>query len=86
MLAWADLLLVQRFGWLMASLVGTALLADLVLLPALLAGPLGSLLLKSERRRQAEPPRVEVPEPHAWRNGRLANAPHHAYDYGKSAA
>ena len=37
----ADLLLISRFGWLMASLIGAALIGDLVLLPSLLVGPLG---------------------------------------------
>ncbi len=32
---------IVRFSWLMASLLGVALVGDLVLLPALLAGPLG---------------------------------------------
>lgn len=40
----ADLLLISRFGWLMAALIGTALVADLVTLPAFLAGPLGNLI------------------------------------------
>ena len=86
MLAWADLLLVSRFGWLMASLVGAALVGDLILLPALLAGPLGSLLLKKERRKHAEDSTTEVPPPHAWQSRRLVNANHRAYDYGNSAA
>ena len=47
MLAFADILLISRFGWLMASLIGMALLADLLLLPALLAGPLGTLIERS---------------------------------------
>jgi hypothetical protein len=34
----------QRFAWLMLTLLSTALLADLVFLPAILASPLGSLL------------------------------------------
>lgn len=40
----ADLLLVSRFGILMCALVTAALLADIIFLPALLAGPLGSLI------------------------------------------
>ncbi|MCA9072842.1 MAG: MMPL family transporter, partial [Planctomycetaceae bacterium] len=43
-----ELLLIRRFGWLMALLVISALIADLVLLPALLVGPLSHL-------KQAEP-------------------------------
>ena len=43
----AELLLISRFGWLMAALIGTALIADIVFLPALLAGPLGMLIERS---------------------------------------
>ena len=39
----AELLLISRFGWLMAAMIGVALLSDLVFLPQLLAGPLGHL-------------------------------------------
>ena len=46
----AELLLVSRFGWLMASLIGAALVADVVLLPALLAGPLGMILERTQLR------------------------------------
>lgn len=42
-----ELLLISRFGWLMAALIAAALVADIVFLPALLAGPLGTLI---ERR------------------------------------
>ncbi|MBA3315975.1 MAG: MMPL family transporter [Planctomycetota bacterium] len=81
MLAWADLLLVQRFGWLMASLVGTALVADLLLLPALLAGPLGRLLMKRKTALPSAPSaNPPVPRPHAWNQRRLATAYHRAYD------
>ncbi len=43
----SDLVLISRFGWLMAALIFAALIADSVLTPALLAGPLGWIL---ERR------------------------------------
>ncbi len=46
-LAPASLLMISRFGILMAALVFAALLADIVFLPALLAGPLGSLIKKT---------------------------------------
>ena len=39
----AELLLISRFGWLMAAMIGVALLGDVVLMPQLLAGPLGYL-------------------------------------------
>ncbi len=45
MLMPADLLLISRFGWLMAALVGVALLGDVILLPQLLATPFGRLFL-----------------------------------------
>jgi uncharacterized protein len=61
MLAPADLLLVSRFGWLMASLVGAALLADVVFLPALLMGPLGLLIERSTPRAEQTPAGIDVP-------------------------
>jgi uncharacterized protein len=39
-----ELLLISRFGWIMAATVFVALCCDLLLLPALLAGPLGAIL------------------------------------------
>jgi uncharacterized protein len=42
----ADLVLISRFGWLMAVLLAAASVTDLVLTPALLAGPLGYLIQK----------------------------------------
>jgi hypothetical protein len=53
MLAWSDLLLVSRFGWLMAALIAAALLADILLTPALLAGPVGLLMERRLRRLKA---------------------------------
>ena len=49
----AELLLVSRFGVLMCALIAAALLADIIFLPALLAGPLGSLIVTSLRKEQA---------------------------------
>ena len=46
----AELVLVSRFGWLMASLILVALVADLCLTPALLAGPMGYLLEQRIKR------------------------------------
>ncbi len=51
----AELLMISRFGWLMAALIGAALFADLVFLPALLTGPLGALIERTIRRETAEP-------------------------------
>jgi len=47
MLAPASLLMISRFGILMAALVAAALMADIVFLPALLAGTLGRIIEKS---------------------------------------
>jgi predicted RND superfamily exporter protein len=66
----ADLLLISRFGWFMALLMGTALLADLVVLPALLAGPLGYLIERTVAQ-QNSPPK----QPHT-KKARLTPAPH----------
>ena len=50
----AELLLISRFGWLMASMIGVALLGDVVFLPQLLAGPLGYLF------EPAKPPDLQT--------------------------
>lgn len=49
MLMPAELLLISRFGWLMAAMVGVALLGDVILLPQLLASPLGRLFTPPPR-------------------------------------
>ena len=71
----AELLLISRFGWLMAALIGAALVADVVLLPALLAGPLGFILERKRKNRRATPRRTvtiarkrHVPAPHLARD------------------
>ncbi len=46
----APLLMISRFGILMAALVAAALIADIVFLPALLAGWLGTIIEKSVRK------------------------------------
>ncbi|MBW3541269.1 MAG: MMPL family transporter, partial [Planctomycetes bacterium] len=62
----ADFLLISRFGWLMASLIGLALLSDIVLLPALLAGSLGGMiegtLQRAAARRAARAEAAEAAE------------------------
>ncbi|WP_437229670.1 efflux RND transporter permease subunit [Planctomicrobium sp. SH661] len=66
----AELLLISRFGWLMAALIGTALLGDIILLPALLVGPMGKIIQNGLQRRGEIRPVVEtsgdlpVPAPH----------------------
>ena len=44
----------QRFGVVMLALLATSLLGELIVLPALLAGPLGRLFLTSNRQRAAK--------------------------------
>jgi uncharacterized protein len=48
----AELTLISRFGWLMAAMIATALFADLVLLPAMLAGWLGKTIADTDRKAQ----------------------------------
>lgn len=43
----SELLLISRFAWVTAALVGAALVADIILLPALLAGRLGIMIEKN---------------------------------------
>ena len=53
----SDFLPTSRFAWMMVVLIALALLGDLVLLPALLLGPLGRLFLPSGEAEAAEEPR-----------------------------
>jgi uncharacterized protein len=46
----AELTLISRFGWLMASMIVTALIADVILLPSLLSGKLGRLIMASDSK------------------------------------
>ena len=41
---------IARFGWMLAALLGTALVGDLVILPAILIGPLGAVFRASNPR------------------------------------
>ena len=47
-----ELLLISRFGWIMAGMIFAALIGDVIFLPSLLAGPLGAIL-----ERAARPPK-----------------------------
>ncbi len=49
----AELLLISRFGWVMAALLGVAWLTSVMVLPALLAGPLGKLIEAIELRSKS---------------------------------
>ena len=62
MLVFTDLLLVSRLGWMLAAAVFAAMLADLVLTPALLAGPMGGLIERSVKRRMAAAAHRSEPE------------------------
>ena len=44
-----ELLLISRFGWIMAGMIFAALIGDVIFLPALLAGPLGAILERCVR-------------------------------------
>ncbi len=55
-----ELLLISRFGWIMAALIFAALAADVFLLPALLAGPLGTLIQRSVQRRTGSAPQADI--------------------------
>ena len=46
LLGYSDFLPTARFGWLIAAMLTLALLGDLILLPALLVGPLGRLFTR----------------------------------------
>ncbi len=67
----ADLVLVSRFGWLMAAIIAVAVAGDIVFLPALLGGWLGTLVIKTVKRPSiTSDPHARssahsvVPEPH----------------------
>lgn len=60
-LAPADLLLISRFGWLMSAMIFVALLADIMLLPNLLASPLGKLFEPRPAARAEPQPAEPVP-------------------------
>jgi predicted RND superfamily exporter protein len=67
MLLPAELLLISRFGWLMAAMVGVALLADVVLLPQLLAGPLGAVFAPPSAEKSSRAGVSSPPPPHLHR-------------------
>ena len=51
-----ELLLISRFGWIMCGMIFAALWGDVILLPSLLAGPLGSILEKIEQDKKSGGP------------------------------
>jgi len=78
MLGPADLLLISRFGLLMGALVGTTLLSNVVLLPVLLAGPLGRLVESTLAAPQpaASPAPAAESDPRAAKSANPALQPH----------
>src|SRR5947207_13227071 len=73
----ADLILISRFGWLMAALLAAASLSDLLLTPALLAGPLGYIIERCTPT-EASMAHVELadrPEPEPAAQELLATVP-----------
>ena len=56
-----ELLLISRFGWIMCGLIFAALWGDVILLPSLLAGPLGSILERMEQKRRGNDPQGGTP-------------------------
>lgn len=79
----AELRLISRFGSLMAAMIGTALLGDLILLPQLLASPLGQLFEAGRSRgtkntiTQERPTIATDPEPDANSRSAAVPRPHH---------
>jgi predicted RND superfamily exporter protein len=59
----AELLLISRFGWVMAALLFTSLVAEAIFLPVLLVGPLGKLIQKSVAHTATESPQRVIPIP-----------------------
>ena len=47
----SDFIPIARFSWLMFAMLMTALLADLLVLPALLVSPLGSLFERASAKK-----------------------------------
>jgi predicted RND superfamily exporter protein len=60
----SELILISRFGWLMTALLAAASISDLILTPALLAGPMGYIIERSVRGvpAVAEPEEVVAPQ------------------------
>lgn len=69
----APFLMISRFGCLMCSLILTAMLADIVLTPAMLTGPMGWLIFRAvQKQRNRLKAVTEDPNP----DDRLRHRPH----------
>jgi predicted RND superfamily exporter protein len=80
----SELLLISRFGWLMAAIIAVAVAGDIIFLPALLGGTLGTILINSVQRQQEKDfgkfapsltPGSAVPHPHLGASNRLSSRP-----------
>ena len=67
----ADLVLISRFGWLMAAIIAVAVIGDIVFLPALLGGSLGTIIIKTVKKMSLKNNSADsasalsaVPQPH----------------------
>ena len=70
-----ELLLISRFGWIMCGLIFAALWGDVILLPSLLAGRLGSILESVENKKRTKGDSSSGPFSDAL-DGRPATAAH----------
>jgi hypothetical protein len=71
----------QRFGYLMVTLLTAALIGNLLLLPTLLAGPLGILFgwrLRKRAQKRKHEEAAHVPPPHDMHSPVRADMVHHA--------
>ena len=70
-----ELLLISRFGWIMAGMIFAALWGDVVFLPALLAGPLGVAIEASEKRRNEKSGPSDSDQDATWDSGTSGDNP-----------
>jgi len=82
MLCPSDLVIISRFGWLMATLLAAAFVSEAILMPALLAGPLGYLIEQQfcvpaavDQTQQEAPAQLEIPAPIALESS-IPGKPH----------
>jgi predicted RND superfamily exporter protein len=61
-----ELLLISRFGWIMSGMIFAALWGDVILLPALLAGPLGAILETIEQKKRSRESEDRTEETEVW--------------------
>ncbi len=78
----ADLLLISRFGWLMSAIILVAVAGDILFLPALLGGSLGTMVISTVKHSPATPVPSDpathtsvVPAPHLASANSLTSKP-----------